>query len=102
LDNLAFSTPGLEMATEEDSATSDVNYQDERLHIDCAVNTSPGTSEVYLVRPLLDRLLSTCPSFYFFFFGADLLFQISANIFILSAITAYYTCGTVSKTKKAS
>lgn len=90
------------MATEEDSATSDVNYQDERLHIDCAVNTSPGTSEVYLVRPLLDRLLSTCPSFYFFFFGADLLFQISANIFILSAITAYYTCGTVSKTKKAS
>jgi hypothetical protein len=56
------------MATEEDSATSDVNYQDERLHIDCAVNTSPGTSEVYLVCPLLDRLLSTCPSFYFFFF----------------------------------
>jgi len=55
------------MATEEDNATSDVNYQDERLHIDCAVNTSPGTSEVYLVCSLLDRLLSTCPSFFFFF-----------------------------------
>lgn len=38
----------------------------------------------------------------FYFFCADLLFQIITNIFILSAITAYYTCGTVSKTKKAS
>lgn len=56
LDNLAFSTPGLEMATEEDSATSDVNYQDERLHIDCAVNTSPGTSELIIHAALYLKL----------------------------------------------
>lgn len=56
LDNLAFSTPGLEMATEEDNATSDVNYQDERLHIDCAVNTSPGTSELIIHAALYLKL----------------------------------------------
>ncbi|KAL9397702.1 hypothetical protein Peur_011955 [Populus x canadensis] len=56
LDNLAFSTPGLEVATEEDSATSDVNYEDERLHIDCAVNTSPGTSELIIHAALYLKL----------------------------------------------
>ncbi|KAG5252114.1 LRR receptor serine/threonine-protein kinase [Salix suchowensis] len=56
LDNLAFSTPGLEMAIEEDDATSDVQYQDERLHIDCAVNTSPGTSELIIYAALYLKL----------------------------------------------
>ncbi|KAJ6403793.1 hypothetical protein OIU84_012072 [Salix udensis] len=56
LDNLAFSTPGLEMAIEEDDATSDVQYQDERLHIDCAVNTSPGTSELIIHAALYLKL----------------------------------------------
>lgn len=56
LDNLAFSTPGLEMAIEEDDSTSDVQYQDERLHIDCAVNTSPGTSELIIYAALYLKL----------------------------------------------
>lgn len=47
LDNLAFSTPESESEiTSEDSYTSDVKSEDGRMHIDCAVNTSPGTSEV--------------------------------------------------------
>ncbi|KAJ0113453.1 hypothetical protein Patl1_01609 [Pistacia atlantica] len=46
LDNLAFSTAESELTIEDDDATSDLKSDDERVHIDCAVNTSPGISEV--------------------------------------------------------
>ncbi|KAE8692168.1 hypothetical protein F3Y22_tig00110858pilonHSYRG00168 [Hibiscus syriacus] len=42
LDNLAFES---ELVIEDDNATMDTNFQDERIHFDCIVNTSPGTSE---------------------------------------------------------
>uniref|UniRef100_A0A2C9V104 Uncharacterized protein n=1 Tax=Manihot esculenta TaxID=3983 RepID=A0A2C9V104_MANES len=57
LDNLAFSTPESESEiTSEDSYTSDVKSEDGRMHIDCAVNTSPGTSEVIIYAALYLRL----------------------------------------------
>lgn len=46
LDNLAFSTPESELVVEDENATMDTNPEDERMHIDCVVNTSPGRSEV--------------------------------------------------------
>ena len=48
LDNLAFSlsTPESELNVEDDCPTSDIGFQDAKVHIHCAVNTSPGTSEV--------------------------------------------------------
>ncbi|XVF72196.1 hypothetical protein PTKIN_Ptkin12aG0100500 [Pterospermum kingtungense] len=49
LDNLAFSAPESELVIEDDSATTDKNSEDERSHIDCVVNTSPGTSELEMV-----------------------------------------------------
>jgi len=48
LDSLAFSTPETELTVEDDNITKDNKFQDERVHINCAVNTSPGTSEVCL------------------------------------------------------
>ncbi|KAF2322824.1 hypothetical protein GH714_031119 [Hevea brasiliensis] len=45
LDNLAFSTPEYEITGEDGNTTSDVKSEDGRVHIDCAINTSPGTSE---------------------------------------------------------
>ncbi|XP_031278260.1 uncharacterized protein LOC116136740 isoform X2 [Pistacia vera] len=48
LDNLAFSTAESELTIEDDDATSDLKSDDERVHIDCAVNTSPGISEVII------------------------------------------------------
>ncbi|XVF32224.1 hypothetical protein REPUB_Repub17cG0062800 [Reevesia pubescens] len=47
LDNLAFSAPESELVIEDDNATTDANSVNERIHINCVVNTSPGTSEVY-------------------------------------------------------
>ncbi|XP_050206785.1 uncharacterized protein LOC126656295 [Mercurialis annua] len=55
LDNLAFSTPESEMIVEETS-TSEVKSEDKRVHIHCAVNTSPGTSEVIIYAALYLKL----------------------------------------------
>jgi hypothetical protein len=49
LDNLAFATPDTELTVEDNNTTKDNKYQDERVHINCAVNSSPGTSEVCLL-----------------------------------------------------
>lgn len=46
LDTLASLTPEIELDTEEEGTTSDVKVQEGKVCIDCAVNTSPGTSEV--------------------------------------------------------
>ncbi|XP_062019533.1 uncharacterized protein LOC133736114 isoform X1 [Rosa rugosa] len=58
LDNLAFSlsTPESELNVEDDRTTSDIGFQDARVHIDCAVNTSPGTSEVIVYAALYLKL----------------------------------------------
>ncbi|XP_050364032.1 uncharacterized protein LOC126782770 isoform X2 [Argentina anserina] len=58
LDNLAFSlsTPESELNVEDNSATSDNGFQDAKVHIDCAVNTSPGTSEVIVYAALYLKL----------------------------------------------
>ncbi|GAV70684.1 hypothetical protein CFOL_v3_14182 [Cephalotus follicularis] len=56
LDNLAFLTPESELSVEDDSTTDDVELQDGRVHIDCAVNTSPGTSEVIIYAALYLQL----------------------------------------------
>ncbi|KHG18798.1 NHL repeat-containing protein 2 [Gossypium arboreum] len=45
LDNLAFWAPESELVVEDENATMDTNPEDKRMHIDCVVNTSPGTSE---------------------------------------------------------
>lgn len=47
LDNLAFSEPESELSAEEES-TSDENLRERGVCIDCAINTSPGRSEVLL------------------------------------------------------
>jgi hypothetical protein len=49
LDNLAFTTPEPELIVEDNITTKGNKFQDERVHINCAVNTSPGTSEVCLL-----------------------------------------------------
>ncbi|XP_040994310.1 uncharacterized protein LOC121240843 isoform X2 [Juglans microcarpa x Juglans regia] len=46
LDNLAFLTPEPELTVEDNNTAMDSKFQDERVHITCAVNTSPGTSEM--------------------------------------------------------
>ncbi|EEF41258.1 catalytic, putative [Ricinus communis] len=56
LDNLAFSTPESEMVKEDSCASSDVKSEDKRVHIDCSVNTSPGTSEVIIYVALYLKL----------------------------------------------
>ncbi|KAE8692165.1 ABC transporter C family member 13 [Hibiscus syriacus] len=53
LDNLAFES---ELVIEDDNATMDTNSQDKRIHIDCIVNTSPGTSEVIIYAALYLKL----------------------------------------------
>ncbi|KAL7246942.1 hypothetical protein ACSBR2_001953 [Camellia fascicularis] len=55
LDNLAFSTPEIELSAEEGN-TSDRNSQEEGVCIDCAINTSPGTSEVVVYAALYLKL----------------------------------------------
>ncbi|CAN1767389.1 Protein SUPPRESSOR OF QUENCHING 1, chloroplastic, partial [Linum perenne] len=59
LDNLAFASPVPETSVEdEDDGTSaaDETYKDGKIHIRCAVNTSPGLSEVIVYAPLYLRL----------------------------------------------
>lgn len=58
LDNLAFSlsTPESELNVDDDCTTSDIGFQDGKVHIDCAVNTSPGTSEVIVYAALYLKL----------------------------------------------
>ncbi|GMI66387.1 embryo defective 1974 [Hibiscus trionum] len=56
LDNLAFETPESEQLIEDDNATTDTKSQDERIHIDSVVNTSPGTSEVIIYAALYLKL----------------------------------------------
>ncbi|KAE8692169.1 putative Clavata3/esr-related 41 [Hibiscus syriacus] len=53
LDNLAFES---ELVIEDDNSTMDTNSQDKRIHIDCIVNTSPGTSEVIIYAALYIKL----------------------------------------------
>ncbi|XP_052171268.1 uncharacterized protein LOC127787329 isoform X2 [Diospyros lotus] len=60
LDSLAFTTPEVELSTEEN--TSDVNDQDEGVCIDCAVQISPGTSEVIVFASLYLRLKKSSDS----------------------------------------
>ncbi|KAK3013433.1 hypothetical protein RJ639_010245, partial [Escallonia herrerae] len=55
LDSLAFSTPEIESSTEKEQTTSG-NVLGGRLCIDCAVNTSPGTSEVFISAALYLKL----------------------------------------------
>ncbi|XP_059626157.1 uncharacterized protein LOC132269124 isoform X2 [Cornus florida] len=57
LDNLAFSAPEVELISEEEkTTTSDGNLKEGRVCIDCAVNTSPGTSEVVVYVALYLKL----------------------------------------------
>ncbi|KAK3021660.1 hypothetical protein RJ639_046384, partial [Escallonia herrerae] len=55
LDSLAFSTPELESSTEKEQTTSG-KVLGGRLCIECAVNTSPGTSEVFISAALYLKL----------------------------------------------
>ncbi|KAK9282548.1 hypothetical protein L1049_005469 [Liquidambar formosana] len=56
LDNLAFETTESKLNVEEDNISLDGNFQDDQVHIDCAVKTSPGTSEVIIYAALYLRL----------------------------------------------
>ncbi|KAJ4842310.1 hypothetical protein Tsubulata_026590 [Turnera subulata] len=56
LDSLSFSTIEPEISVEEDETSTNVRSQDEKVHIDCAVNTSPGTSEVVIHAALYLKL----------------------------------------------
>ncbi|KAG4120426.1 hypothetical protein ERO13_D11G143350v2 [Gossypium hirsutum] len=56
LDNLAFWAPESKLVVEDENATMDTNPEDERMHIDCVVNTSPGTSEVIIYAALYLKL----------------------------------------------
>lgn len=73
LDNLAFSlsTPESELNVDDDCTTSDIGFQDGKVHIDCAVNTSPGTSEV-----CTSTALTSSISIYFSFLGGQFQFAI--------------------------
>lgn len=62
LDNLAFSTPDVDLAVENDKIKKEISFQDERIHFRSAVNTSPGTSEVCSLVFLLP-LASVCFTF---------------------------------------
>ncbi|KAL5562090.1 hypothetical protein UlMin_031837 [Ulmus minor] len=46
LDNLVFSTPESELSVVDDDTTSDIRFEDDKVHINVTVNTSPGTSEI--------------------------------------------------------
>ncbi|KAH9607638.1 hypothetical protein KSS87_014160, partial [Heliosperma pusillum] len=58
LDTLAFDTE-LE-ASKEESRPPCRDFQDGKIHIDCVVQTSPGTSEVVISAPLYLKLRSSC------------------------------------------
>lgn len=72
LDTLALSTPESESNIEDETTTSDLRSEDDTVHIDCAVNTSPGTSEVCCIflslSSLLSPFLSVCSVIFFFSF----------------------------------
>lgn len=56
LDGLASLLTEEELVDEEDDTTSDAQLQDGKVRIDCAVNTSPGTSEVIINAALYLRI----------------------------------------------
>ncbi|CAI0498797.1 unnamed protein product [Linum tenue] len=59
LDNLAFSSAAESetIVEDDDSTTADTrNFEDDKVRIHCAVNTSPGLSEVIIYAPLYLRL----------------------------------------------
>ncbi|XP_043721954.1 uncharacterized protein LOC122669282 isoform X3 [Telopea speciosissima] len=60
LDNLAFSTPGSELTVHNENKTQDRNFEEATtVHIDSAVNLSPGTSEVTIYAVLYLKLNRT-------------------------------------------
>ncbi|OWM77903.1 hypothetical protein CDL15_Pgr018472 [Punica granatum] len=54
LDNLAFTTTEMESDVQHDNNA--INTQDDKVHIDCVVHTSPGTSEVIIYAALYLKL----------------------------------------------
>ncbi|KAM1122334.1 hypothetical protein FF1_003869 [Malus domestica] len=58
LDNLALSIsePDPESTVEDESTTRETGFQDGKVHINCVVNTSPGTSEVIVYAVLYLKL----------------------------------------------
>lgn len=68
LDTLALSTPESESNIEDETTTSDLRSEDDTVHIDCAVNTSPGTSEVCCIFLSLSSLPSYLSALQYFFF----------------------------------
>ncbi|KAK3407568.1 uncharacterized protein LOC104430260 isoform X1 [Eucalyptus grandis] len=56
LDNLAFTVPEPELIVEDNNDASDMRIDDKNVRIDCAVNTSPGSSEVIVYAALYLRL----------------------------------------------
>ncbi|KAG1338013.1 hypothetical protein COCNU_04G003190 [Cocos nucifera] len=60
LDNLAFSKPGLEEDIQDEEIPPDRSFQDkDKVHFDCAVNISPGTSEVVVSAVLYLKVKKT-------------------------------------------
>ncbi|XP_021857726.2 uncharacterized protein [Spinacia oleracea] len=57
LDNLVFEEEP-ELSSEENT-TPHTDLEDGKIHINCAVNTSPGTSEVFILAPLYLKLQSS-------------------------------------------
>lgn len=70
LDTLVFTSPESEAADEEEDTVAETNFQDDKVHISTAVNTSPGTSEVcrFIFLLLLSFFLFYCFLFLFLFF----------------------------------
>lgn len=68
LDTLALSTPESESNIEDETTSSDLRSEDDTVHIDCAVNTSPGTSEVCCIFLSLSSLPSYLSALQYFFF----------------------------------
>lgn len=64
LDNLAFTNPGSDSGVEDEVKNQDINNQEENTaHINCAVNISPGSSEVIIYTLLylkLNEAYSSC------------------------------------------
>ncbi|KAF8006215.1 hypothetical protein BT93_K0494 [Corymbia citriodora subsp. variegata] len=56
LDNLAFTVPESESIVEDNDSASDMRIDNKNVCIDCAVNTSPGSSEVIVYAALYLRL----------------------------------------------
>ncbi|KAF4383060.1 hypothetical protein F8388_009091 [Cannabis sativa] len=56
LDTLVFTSPESESVDEDEDTTSVIKFDDDKVHIITAVNTSPGTSEVIITAVLYLRL----------------------------------------------